>query len=297
MAVTLLEVVYEGGDVLDVALSRQRIKLAKALGAKFLTADLRGIPMKKRGALLRGLGELNPKFVLLRGTSGMGEAAPFFRRSIFFLDYLARKESAPPGSLSRWTYRIVRAFVYSSKADLAVRRAGVGAVSFKAGPGLRSLPAPPPEGKMVVGVLELGDGAARTLIRLKRVRKAGGEDFDIISTKRMGGVLHADSAFEVAESSRLLIAPMDSPDFGGPNEPSLLAMSVKRALCTAPTSAFYTLPSAARSKIVEATKHSPGTYAMGIRTYAESPSRYLHAFDGVDFDPEDVPKEILRRIN
>lgn len=292
----LLEVVYEGGDVLDVALACQRKILRDELGAAFKTLDLRRRPMRDREDLLRAAGEVPPDFLLVRGLSQIEEVIPFFRGSKLFLDYLAQNERVAPGSLGRWSYRIARVFAYSAKADGDLRSAGTGIISLHPGPELPKLPAELPEGKLTLGVLDSAKGTLDVLVRLKRIRRKQMWDIDIVSNMKMGGVRHVGSPFEVAEECHLLVVPMDAPDLGGPHEGALLAMSVGRALCTSPTSGFYSLSFAGTGRYIPAERYEPGTYASSFGVYRNNRAKYDSAFDDLRSSAEQVPHEILRRM-
>lgn len=291
----LIELVYEGGAVLDVALAEQRALLQSSV-PHFISLDLRGRGTRARLAMFQRVRD-HYDYVLVRGASKIDEVAKVFSKSKIFLDYLARYESIGPGSLMACAHRISRVFVYSEKAESDVRKAGVGKISPYSGPGLPSL-----EGirekhdRPIVAVLELGDGALPVLSRLKKIRKAQSWDIDIATTRKMGGVLHFETAIGAAEAADLVIAPMDSPDHGGPHEAALLCLSLKRALCTSTTSAFHSLPTVIRGRYIEAKRYSPGTYAASYPVYSRSPEKFDSAFDEINLKPDALPNEILQRM-
>lgn len=297
MPIRLLELVYEGNDVLDVALARQRRVLQSELGHGFMSLDLRRKSTKVRARLLRGAAERVPRHLLLRGLHKVDEAVPFFSTSTLFLDYLACNRAVLPEELARWAHRIERVFVYSTDADEGLRDAGIGRISVHAGPFLPTLETPLPEApRLSVGVLDTRSGARDVLVRLKKLRKSQGWDMDIRTTVRFGGVITMDSVFEVAEESHLLIAPMEGEDYGGPHEGALLAIAANRALCTSSTSALHSMAFASTKRYIPAQKYEPGTYAASFGVYLRNRQKYDDAFSGLKADPEAVPRELLERM-
>ena len=297
MRLELLEVVYEGGDILDVALAHQRRLLRTKLEDRFATVDLRRTGASARRTALIRLAEMPPAHVLVRGLHRIDEVASAFPRSRLWLDYLGRCRALYPDELGLWAFRIARTFCYSMEADAAVRRAGCGRVSLHRGPFLPSMPLPPPTGRLVVGVLDNWDGAREVLVRLKKLQKAREDwDCDLVSTVQMGGVCRVEHAFEVGEESNLLIGPVDSADYGGPHEALLLAMSLGRALCTAGTPALWGASTSMDKKLLLAQKHEPGTYATSLRAYKANRAKYDSALSGLQGDPAAVPQELLRSL-
>jgi hypothetical protein len=297
MNLKLLEVVYEGGDILDVALASQRRALREALGSGFQSLDLRGKGTDQRARLLQAALGRKPGHVLVRGLRSVEEVLPFFPKAEFFLDYLAKDRAVDPAELARWAHKIKRVFIYSAKADPDIRKAGVGRISTHAGPFLPDLRTPAPSGdKIIVGVIDMGAGTREVISRMKKVRREQGWDFEIFSTMKGSGITQLRTNFEVAEESNLVVAPMDTMDYGGPHEPALLCMSVGRALCTSTTSAFYSLAFAGTKRYIPAQRYEPGTYATSFGVYCRDREKYDTAFSGLKLNPHAVPQEILERM-
>jgi hypothetical protein len=297
MPLRLLELVYEGGDVLDVALARQRRILKSELGDEFQSVDLRRLPLLDRERLLRKLGGTQPENLLLRGLSRLEETMEFFPKSQLLLDYLARREALRRGELMRWVHKTKRVYCYSDMAERASRQAGCGKISRFPGPLLPNLSDErEPRDRPVVGVLELGDGAGDVLIRLKKLRAQNRWDFDIAATRKMAGVERCDSEFEVGEAADLLLGPLDAPDLGGPHEPGMLALSLRKALCTSSNSALYSLPVFPTGGYIPAERYDTGTYAAAFGVYTRNPTKYDTAFDKITLAPDAVPRDILSRV-
>lgn len=295
----LLEVVYEGGEVIDRALAAQRALLASELRTRLTTVDLRRLNTTDRTKVLRDLAKRNEvvKHVLVRGLSGAHEAASFFTRCHLFLDALGRSERPVDRELSVLAFRTKRVFVYSFDMDQAIRGAGIGLVSRHAGPFFPrvDVPAPGDEDFFTVGVLNLGGGTLEVLGKLKKLRVEKELPIDIVSTERVSGVEHVGSAFEVAERADLLLSPAAGEDRWGPDEGAILALCTGRALCTAPSSAFQNLPYSS-GKYVPAEKYTPGSYANAALLYPEQ-RKALDAWPRTPaLDWDTVPREILRRL-
>ena len=298
----LLELVYEGGDVLDLALVYQRRYLKEALGTKFLSVNMRGMGRPQRLKTLKQLqSDFSPENILLRGATQVDEVCRAIPGSDLVIDYLARTEEIEPNSLIRWSPRILRVLVYSIRAENVVRDGGVGRITKHFGPFLPDMYEPPPrDTPVVVGMLDLGTGAREASVRLKNMAKKCGWQFDFVSTLKGSYIIRAESAMEVAEMSDFLICPMDQPDLGGPHEAAILALSVGRVLCTYPTAAMHRLAMYRRSAFIPYEVYRPGTAAQCFETFRQRRDEYQDRVDSVRkserIDPHAVPEEVLRRI-
>lgn len=290
----LVELVYEGGEVLDLALEAQRDLLASELRSRFATVDLRRLPAAERAKLLRAGAAREPRNVIIRGLSGLKEVANFFTRSALMLDVLGKSDPPEPRELSVYAYRTKRVFVYGKDASGMVRGAGIGTVSLHAGPFFPRVAFDAVEG-VVIGVPALSEGNTAVLGSLKKLRKTKNLNFDIVTTERMAGVETVGSALAVAEASNLLVVPHDAADLRGPHEGGILALCAGRALCTSGTDAFFNLPYSS-GRYLQAEKFNPGSYANAALLYPNQRA-VLDAWPGShDLDWETVPREILRRL-
>lgn len=295
----LTEVVYEGGEVLDLALGSQREVLAGELKSRFTTIDLRAKKTSERAALLsaakRDVGAL-----LVRGVSGVQEATKYFTKARLFIDALGRSEIPEPRSLSQWAYRIVRVFVYGHEMSQVIRAAGIGRISQYGGPLLPTLQfdrAVPVAQDFIVGVPSLGPGVLEAIGRIKRAVRQGDLSCEIVATERVAGVITVASALDVAERCNLLLVPFEMEDRLGPNEGAILALASGRALCTVPSDSLYELPYPA-DKYLQAKKYVDGSYVDAAMRYVGE-QRALDAWPLSLGPPEwdAIPREILRRLS
>ena len=294
----LLELVFEGGEVLDHSLASQRESLREKLEGGFESVDLRCKTTLERKALLqtalvRGKAYRN---ILIRGLSGLLEASQVFTSSSIFIDALGRSELPAARELSQWAFRTKRVFVYSDLMMQTIRAAGIGAISRHQGPYLPRIDFGTEDVSDSIGVLGLGRGALVVLGQLKRRREQERLKFNLITTEAVAGTLRAASVFEVAERCGLLVAPYEEIDRGGPHEAALLALSTGRVLCTSATSALRSLPLGER-QLLEAACYERGSYAEaaldyeGIEVHSMNWKAPYAAGDVLS-----VPDEILRRL-
>jgi hypothetical protein len=299
--VELIEAVYEGGEVLDLALEAQRGLLESELRARFTSVDLRGLSERERITTLRNLVKTHPvvKNILVRGLSGVCEASQFFLRSSIFMDALGRSETPTRSELSQFAFRTKRVFVYSFDMDQEIRGAGIGLVSRHSGPFFPRVEFtrdPVPEPRFVVGVLAGAGGALEVLGKLKQLQKKGEcASFDIVTTEKISGVSTVRCAMDVAEQSDLLLSPSIGADRLGPDEGAILALCTSRALCTATSAGFRNLPYST-GRYIAAEKYAPGSYANAALLYPQQ----RKVLDGwsrdLSLDWDAVPREILRRL-
>lgn len=291
----LLELVYEGGEILDLCLEAQRTVLRAELRDRFCTVDLRAQPRANRVALLRAAAKGTNTNVLVRGFSGLAEAAEHFQRSSLLVDMLGRSDVPGKSEMSKYAFRTRRVFVYSLAMSQAVRAAGIGAVSKHAGPYFPRVDLERPE-QLTYGVPALSEGTLLVLGKLKRLRADRNLEFEIVTTERVGGTSLAASALDVAARSDLLIVPDERRDLFGPCEGGILALCTGRALCTAYSDALHDLPYPPE-RYITAEKWAPGSYANAALRYPEQRA-VLDAWPlSAALDWEAVPREILRRLD
>lgn len=294
---SLLEIVYDGGPVLDVVFAAQRARLAEEIGEKrFQSLDLQRKPTKARAKLLQAAARKKWKAILVRGVRGLDEALPFFPNTAFFLDHVAGFDFGPRHSLSRYAHRLSRAFTYSAMADTQLRDAGFGKITTMAGPFLPDLELPAPTGgPPILGLLDIGHGARLALARIKKVRRDQGWDFRIVTTLKDSQAEQVENAFEVAEQCNLLVCPMESKDYGEPHQAAILALSVGRALCTSQTAAMLTMPYV-RERYVHVQKYSLGGFGTCWEVYRRSRARFDEWPAKAQKDDTRVVREILTRL-
>ena len=289
----LTELVYEGGEVLDLCLDFQREALRAEYRERFQTLDLRGMPLQERRAALQRVGRVGAKNVLVRGLSGVPEAAEAFPRASLLFDAVGKTEPPAMRELAPMAFRTKRVFVYSREMSDSIRSAGIGLVSRHNGPYFPALdlePAP----DTAIGVLSLGRGALEVVAQLKRIRDQEGLEFDIITTERIAGVVSASSALDVAARASLLVAPYEQMDYGGVHEGAILAVCTGRVLCTPTASALKDMPLG--GWYMHATKYTPRSYAEAAVGY-RGRAVYSTHIDAMRFDPRAVSSEIIRRIS
>jgi hypothetical protein len=294
----LLELVFEGGEILDHSLAFQRESLRERLGSDFVSVDLRSKTALERKALLQTTLVRGKTFknVLIRGLSGLLEASQVFRTSSLFLDALGRSELPASREFSQWAFRTKRAFVYSDLMMQAVRAAGIGAISRHQGPYLPRINLGTEDVSNSIGVLSLGRGFTPVLGQLKRRWEQEGLKFDLVTTMAVAGATRVGSVFEVAERCGLLIAPYEEMDRGGPHEAALLALSTGRVLCTSATSALYSLPMGEK-QLLQAACYERNSYADAALDYEGIEVHSKNWKDPyADNDALSVPDEILRRL-
>ena len=293
--------VYEGGEVLDLALDAQRGLLESELRSRFTSVDLRGLRERDRTTVLRNLVKVNPvvKNVLIRGLSGVREASQFFLRAGIFMDALGKAETPTRSELSQFAFRTKRVFAYSFDMDQEIRGAGIGLVSRHSGPFFPRVEltrdhVPPP--RFVVGVLTSAGGALEVLGKLKQLqKKVGIVPFDIVTTETISGVTTVRCALDVAEQSDLLVSPSTGADRLGPDEGAILALCTNRVLCTATSAGFRNLPYST-GRYITAEKYAPGSYANAALLYPQQREVLANWPMGLSLDWDSVPREILRRL-
>jgi hypothetical protein len=291
----LIELVYEGGEILDLCLDSQREYLRSELRERFLSVDLRGQTALERKVVLQRLVAKGAVYnnVLIRGLSGLLEASQFFTRSSLLIDALGRSELPAARELSQWAFRTKRVFAYSGVMDAAIRAAGIGAISRHTGPFFPTVDFGTEGVSNCIGVLGLGRGALIAIGDLKRRRVQEGLEYTLVTTENVPGTVKASSPLEVAERCGLLVAPYDEIDNGGPNEAALLALGTRRVLCTAPTSAVNDLRMDGR--LLRAARYEKGSYADAALRY-EGIEAYAAAISATRLNGYLIPDEILRRL-
>jgi len=289
----LLELVYEGGEVLDLCLDFQREALRAEYRDRFQSLDLRGMPQQGRKSALQRLAVVGAKNVLVRGLSGVPEAANAFPRASLLFDAVGKTEPPARSELAPMAFRTKRVFVYSKEMDSAIRSAGIGLISRHNGPYFPAvtLDAAP---DTTIGVLSLGRGALEVIAQLKRVRRQEGLEFDIITTEQVAEVVVARSALDVATRASLLVAPCEQMDYGGVHEAAILAVCTGRVLCTPVASALRDMPIG--GWYMHATKYTPRSYAEAAVGY-RGREAYAALLDAVQFNPRTVSTEIIQRTS
>lgn len=295
----LLEVIYEGGEVLDLALKAQRDLLEGELGDEFLSVDCRGIPTEARQLLLRdaALG-YNPRAVLIRGLAGVPEVAAYFPRAKLFFDMLGR--SLPPTRLqyAMLSPRTLRGYTYGPAANDALRTAGIHNTQVE-GPFFPALELDRPEEEgfeFSVGVLSLYHGNLELLGRLKRLRDSHGIPFRIVTQRQeLRGVETVPDVLALAEASDLILYPQDQEEWYGPDEGAILAMCTGRALGTIRSDGLAGIKHEP-SRVAQAAKYSPGSFVNAVTAYRERRDQLdsLTAVSKLVWDT--VPRDILRRL-
>jgi len=291
----LVELVYEGGEILDLCLEAQREVLRAELRERFVTLDLRKTSALERKVALQRAAARMPvvKNVLIRGLSGLLEASQIFTRSSLFLDALGRSELPAPRELSQWAFRTKRVFVYSKVMDAAVREGGIGAISRHNGPYFPAVDFGTDDVEGNIGVVSLGRGVLEVLAQLKRRRQQEGLDFQIVTTEKVADTVRASSALDIAQRCGLLVVPGEEIDNGGPHEGAILAVCTGRVLCTVSTGALYDMP--LNGRFLQAAKYERGAYAEAALRY-EGIENYAEYLRDVKINPATVPNEILRRV-
>lgn len=290
----LLELVYEGGPILDLCLEAQREYLAAELRNGFASIDMRGLPLIDQERTLRAASKGMVHHLLIRGMSGLPMAPQPFPKAALFLDMLGKSDAPEPRSLSQFAFRIKRAFAYSREADGALRDAGIGLISKIPGPYFPRVNMDTVE-SLTVGVLPFGRGEMEVIGKLKQLRDERGIAFEILSTQRIRGTVPVPSPLEMAAQSSLLIFPNEQIDLLGPNEGGILAICTGRALCTCVTSALEIMPYP-RSRFLVATRYAAGSYAQAVPAYMREQAVFDAWPKQIEVDPLAVPKEILRRL-
>jgi len=299
--VELLEVVYEGGEVLDRALAAQRSLLQTELRSRFATLDMRRLSGPERAWTTRELAKRSQvvKYLLVRGLSGVPEIARCFPRARLFLDALGRSEVPERASLAQYAFRTTRVFAYSHEMDQTLRGAGIGLVSRHSGPffpRVRLTADPPPRPDCFrVGVPKLAGSVLEVLGALKRARRGGRVDFDIVSTEKVSEVDVVPSAMDVAEQADLIVSASVGQDRLGPDEGAILALCTGRALCTPSSSGFKNLPYST-GKYLQAEKYVLGSYADAALRYPGERAALDAWPASLELDWESVPREVLRRL-
>lgn len=291
----LVELVYEGGEILDLCLGAQRSLLQAELRDRFLSVDLRAKSTKERAKLLRAAANGTVNNVLIRGLSGLQEAANFFTRSALLIDVLGKSDPLERNELAPYAFRTRRAYVYGCEMSRRVRSAGIGNISKQGGPYFPRLDFDLPE-SLVIGVTSISEGALAAIGKLKTLRTQKNLQFAIVSTERAVGVETVSCALEVSESCSLLVAPNERQDFLGPNEGAILALCTGRALCTTKTDAIDDLPYPP-DRYMRAERGAPGSYAACALLYPQHRA-VLDAWPAsAALDWEQVPRDILRRLD
>ncbi len=296
----LVELVYEGGEVLDLCLEAQRDVLRAELRGRYQSVDLRGLPEGERRHVLQRVAKVAgaTQNILVRGLSGLLEASQVFTRSSILVDALGKSELPARRELAQWAFRTKRVYVYSREMDSAIRDGGIGTISRYAGPFFPQLDLEiTPEISNTIGVLSLGRGTLDVVGRLKRRREQEGLDFQIVTVEPVPGTERALGALDVATRSGLLVAPHEQPDLYGAHEAGILASCARRVLCAAGSAALYDLPLKGSDALwLRAEKYSPGSYVDCALRYGglEPCEEQLRA---LRVDVEAVPRDILRRIS
>ena len=304
----LLEIVYEGGDVFEAVFAAQRRYIARELQSvsakldlpvrpELRTVDFRRMNTRDRGRALRALareysGSEGPGMVLIRGTERAEEALRFFCRSPVILDHYGNKLLS--GTLYPWSQNIRRVITYSIRASNNVREAGIGKVSRHGGPFLPHLPLERPgRGKPVIGLI----GGADVRKILIWMRKLIGERAHFVSMLKDPVAEQVENPIEVAESCDLLVAPHLGPfRLGHPHEGAILALSVGRALCTAPSPSLAEMPYPQGTYIPVLNQDRPAAWASAFAEYLAKRQKFDSWPDSVNVDLLVTPKEIVRRF-
>jgi len=305
----LLELVYEGEDVLDVVFAAQRRyiraeleKVGEQLGLlpELRTVDLRRESTRSRGKILRELsreyvgvgegGELG--MVLVRGTERVEEPLRFFRKVPIVLDHYGNKLLR--GSLYPYSQRVRRVITYSIRASNNVRDAGIGKVSRHGGPFLPHLPLDlPGRDKPVIGLI--GGASVRSV--LIAMRKLIGDRAHYVSMLKDPVAEQMSNPIEIAEACDLLVAPHVGPfRLGHPHDGGILALSVGRALCAEPGPALAEMPYPQGSFISVLDSNRPTSWADAFAEYLAKRKKYDSWPDKVKVDLLVTPKEIVRRF-
>lgn len=292
----LIELVYEGGPVLDMALHAQRGVLDAELGDGFVSADMRGVPAGNRKAFLQATSRKGqPANLLVRGLSGVREACAYFPKSAIFMDALGKSDAPEPAEFFMQSQRTRRVFVYGDEMSRAVRKAGIGEIARLSGPYLPPLrmPSQKSSAPFVVGVPSLGDGVLLAVAKLKAAQEK--VPFAIVAQVSVRGVETVPTCVDVAEMCDLLVVPDEQMDRGGPSEGAMLALAVGRALCTTGSSALYNMAYSS-GKFLLAERYVPASYAACALLYSQQRTS-LDAFPAtVTQEWDTVPREILRRL-
>ena len=298
-ALALLELVYEGGEVLDLALEHQRSRFQRRLGEQFQSFDVR----KHRGRggreeVLDFAYSVQPRNVLVRGLAGALEAGRLFPQAHIFIDVIGRHPlDGGERALIAIAFRVKRVYVYARSADPLIRRMGIGRITRLQGPFLPSLccdPPPTPEEGIVIGVTELYDGARDVLVQLKRMRDRERWPVRLASTMKMAGVELQHTLFDLAENCNLLVCPHEQADTHGPHEGALLALATERALCTSTTSAMRGLPYDGGYAAAE--RYAAQSYARGYAHYCANRATLDDRHKHVPMNPDELVNTVLQAL-
>lgn len=289
----LLEIVSEGDPIVQAALAVQRRFLEEHVEG-FRSLDLLGKSLKEREATLQeDFGQVDA--VLLRGVGIVDLVVHYFPKAAVFVDCCAPIELGKTSPLTKAIRKVRRAYCYSESLDSTLRKMGLGRVTTIPGPAIPTevLEHSP---ELVVGVLRSCTTAKSVLIRLLKIREKQGWPFKVASAMALPKVdIVCEDDFEVAELSRLIVAPSEDKDYGEPHSGALLALAVGRPLVTTRSGAFN-LMGFPGDNFLPAQQYQIGTYAAAVGNYLQNPAKYDAWTEGSGPDPLALPKDLVSRI-
>lgn len=289
----LLELVFEGGTVVNAALAEQRKVLAARYGTSFLSASA------QRGKI--AWPSMVPDVVLVRGMSRLEEVVEAYPKARIIIDALGRPAVPEPRSFGSFAFRVQGVLTYCDTMRDKVRAAGVGRIKLLPGPLLAPVEGleKSREGETLrVGVTAFGRGHPFVAQRLRQMREERKLNMEIYAVEGTVSPTVADHVvsdpFELGAVADVLCSPSDTGEFWyAPHEAGILALAMGCVLVTPWFGAVETLPLG--KACLRAESSNPGSHVNAVYSYFYAREKYAVATRPA-YDASEVENTIIKWV-